>query len=44
MQKMFVVMPPQKKKAAAEVVKESELHEVQPLKANGEDAGAAVNA
>jgi hypothetical protein len=43
MQKMFVVMPPQKKKPAAEVVKESELHEVQPLKANGEDA-AAVNA
>jgi len=37
---MFVVMPPQKKTEAV-VVKESELHEVEPLKPDG---AAAVNA
>ena len=39
---MFVVMPPQKKKEAV-VVKESELHECEPLKPEA-DVVAAVNA
>jgi hypothetical protein len=42
MQKMFVVMPPQKKTEAV-VVKDAELHEIEPLK-TAEDGTAAANA
>ena len=44
MQKMFVVMPPQKKdNKAAAAAKDAELHEIEPLKP-AEDGAAASKA
>ena len=40
MQKMFVVIPPQKKDAAV-VVKDAELHEIEPLRTAEDGADAA---